>query len=79
VGSISDEAVNFFQSIKHDQCIRLTTSLPSVSRFSGKCRILDVSQPHRPPWSVTGIALLFLLLPHLLSLGGEGGICVSVS
>jgi hypothetical protein len=30
-----------------------------VSRLSGQCGILNISQPYRPPRPVTGIALLY--------------------
>jgi hypothetical protein len=45
--------------VKRGRCIRMITSPPSVSRLSRQCGILSISQPYRPPQSVTGIALLF--------------------
>jgi hypothetical protein len=36
--------------------IRLTTLLSSVSQLSGEYGILNISQPHRLPRPVTGIA-----------------------
>jgi hypothetical protein len=41
--------------IKHSWRLKLITSPPSVSRLSIKHWILNVSQPYRPPHSITRI------------------------
>jgi hypothetical protein len=55
--------------VKGSQCVRLTASLPSVSRLSKKCGSLSISQSYVPPWPFKGIALPFTnLSKNLVSL-----------
>jgi hypothetical protein len=45
--------------VKCGRCVGLTTLLPSLSRLSRQCAILNILQPYRPPRPVMGIALLY--------------------
>jgi hypothetical protein len=42
--------------------LRLTTSLPSVSRLYNECEILNILQPYRPSCHVTGMVVLFYIV-----------------
>jgi hypothetical protein len=45
--------------VEHSQCVGLTNLPPFVSRLSKQCRILNISQPSRPPRRVMEIACTF--------------------
>jgi hypothetical protein len=53
-----DEYQEIILRVKRGRRIRLTTSLPSMGRFSRQYGILNYSQHYKPPRLVIGIALL---------------------
>jgi hypothetical protein len=59
--STTDRDKKYFWGVNCGWFVRLTTYPPHVSQFSRQFEIPNISQPHRPPQPITGIALLYYL------------------
>jgi O-antigen/teichoic acid export membrane protein len=60
---VGEVILNYYYYYYHNYYLVhfIVTLPPSVCRLSRQCGILNILQPYRPPWSVTGIAILLLL------------------
>jgi hypothetical protein len=59
---VTEMSTGRFLEVKHGCRVRLTTLSPSVRQLYGQCGILYISEPYRPPRSVTGIGLFICIL-----------------